>query len=88
MTTLTVRKNFNFEKNLIEKTSVVLKKKNKNFTEVLTRYFQAIVKDPNILDTIEQKAKQRTGSFIGILDNKIGNQNFKDMKKSYNENIS
>ena len=67
---------------------MLVKQKNKNFTEILTGYFQAIVKDPSIIDTIEQKAKQRTGSFIGMLDDKIGNQNYKDMKKSYNENIS
>lgn len=88
MSTLTIRKNFNFEKELIDKVSVLVKQKNKNFTEILTSYFQAIVKDPNMIDTIEQKAKQRTGSFIGMLDDKIGNQNYKEMKKSYNENIS
>jgi len=88
MSILTVRKNFNFEKNLIDKVSKIVKQKNKNFTELLTSYFQAIIKEPNIIDTIEQKAKQRTGSFIGMLDGKIGDQDYKEMKKSYNENIS
>ncbi len=88
MSTLTIRKNFNFEKDLIDKASIVLKQQNKNFTEILTNYFQAIIKEPNIINTIEQKAKQRTGSFIGMLDGKIGKQNFKDMKKSHHENIS
>jgi len=88
MSTLTIRKNFNFEKELIDKTAIILKQRNKNFTEILTNYFQAIIKEPNIIDTIEQKAQQRTGSSIGILDGKIGNKIFKDMKKSYHENIS
>ncbi len=88
MSTLTVRKNFNFEKDLIDKTALILKSQNKNFTEILTNYFQAIIKEPNIIDTIEEKAKQRTGSFIGILDGKIGNQTYKNMKKSYHEDIS
>ena len=88
MGTLTVRKNFNFDKELIDKTTTILKQHNKNFTEVLTNYFQAVVKDPSIIDTMEEKAKQRTGSFIGMLDGKIGNGDFKEMKKSYNENLS
>ena len=88
MSTLIVRKNFNFEKDLIDKTAVILKKQNKNFTEILTSYFQAIIKEPNIIGTIEEKAQQRTGSFIGILDGEIGSQTYKDMKKSYHENIS
>ncbi|MEA2049844.1 MAG: DUF6364 family protein [Campylobacterota bacterium] len=88
MSTLTIRKNFNFEKELIDKASVILKQKNKNLTELLTNYFQAIIKEPNIIDTIEQKAKQRTGSFIGMLDGNIGSQDYKDMKKSYDKNIS
>ncbi|MEA3383771.1 MAG: hypothetical protein U9Q20_03720 [Campylobacterota bacterium] len=88
MSTLTIRKNFNFEKELIDKASEIVKNKNKNFTELLTSYFQAIIKEPSIIDIIEQKAKQRTGSFIGMLDDKIGDQDYKDMKKSYNEHIS
>ena len=88
MSTLTIRKNFNFEKELIDKASEVIKKQNKNFTQVLTNYFQAIVKEPALIDTIEQKAHQRTGSFIGMLDGKIGNQDYKEMKSTYHENIS
>lgn len=88
MSTLTVRKNFNFDKNLIDNVSVILKEKDKNFTELLTDYFQAIVKNPDTIDEIEKKANQRTGSFIGMLDGKIGKENFKDMKKSHNEHIS
>ena len=88
MSTLTVRKNFNFEKDTIDRVSTILKMKKYNFTEVLNNYFQAIIKEPDIIDTMEQKAKQRTGSFIGMLNGKVGNDNFKDMKKSYSEYIS
>ena len=88
MSTLTVRKNFNFDKDLIDKTASILKKQNKNFTEVLTSFFQAIVKEPTIIETVEQKAKARTGSFIGMLDGVIGEMNYKDMKKEHHENIS
>jgi len=34
-------------------------------------------------ETIQQKVKQRKGSFIGMLDD-----NYKSMKKSYNEHNS
>lgn len=88
MSTLTVRKNFNFEKDTIDKVAVILKQKKLNFTEVLNIYFQAIIKEPELIDAIEQKAKKRTGSFIGMLDSKIGDESFKDMKKSYHEHIS
>jgi hypothetical protein len=37
---------------------------------------------------VHKKAKQRTGSFIGMLDGKIGDINFKDMKSQYHENFS
>lgn len=85
---LTVRKNFNFEKDTIDKVTKILKQKKYNFTEVLNSYFQAIVKEPELIDTIEKKAKKRTGTFIGMLDGTIGNENYKKMKKSYNEHIS
>lgn len=88
MNTLTVRKNFNFDKDIIDKVSIVLKSKNTNFTTILTNYFQAIAKNPDIIDSIEQKAKQRTASFIGMLDGATGDMDYKDMKKSYNENLS
>jgi len=50
---------------------------------VLNNYFQAIIKEPELIDTIEKKAKKRTGSFIGMLDNKIGDESYKNMKKSH-----
>jgi hypothetical protein len=88
MSTLTVRKNFNFEKETIDKVALILKQKHYNFTEVLNNYFQAIIKEPELIETIEKKAKKRTGSFIGILDGKIGDESFKELKKSYHEHIS
>jgi hypothetical protein len=55
---------------------------------VLNNYFQAIIKEPELIETIEKKAKKRTGSFIGILDGKIGDESFKELKKNYHEHIS
>ncbi len=88
MGTLTIRKNFKFNKEIVDKVSNILQERNLNFTQFLSRYFQAVIKDPALIDTVEQKSKQRTGNFIGILDGKIGNIDYKDMKKSYNENLS
>jgi hypothetical protein len=88
MNTLTVRKNFNFEKELIDNVGTILKEKNTNFTRLLTNYFKAITKEPTIIDDIEQKANKRVGSFIGMLDGKIGNDDYKNLKRQYNEHIS
>lgn len=88
MASLTIRKNFNFEKDIVDKVSVILKQQNKNLTQVLTTYFKAIVKEPELLDTIEQKSKQKTASFIGMLDGKIGDTSRKQMKIIHNDNLS
>ncbi len=88
METLKIRKNFLLDRDIIEKAEVVLKQKHKNFTEAINLYFQAIAKDPSILEKVEETVSRRTGSFIGLLDNKIGNEDFKTMKKSHYENIS
>lgn len=88
MSILTIRKNFNFEKKLIDKTSLIIKKRDINFTQLLTNYFEAIVKDPDVIEIIEQKANQRTGSFIGLLDGGIGDLKYKDSRSAYHENIS
>ncbi len=87
MGTLTVRKNFVFDKELINNVAVILKDKDKNFTQILTNYFKAITKNPDLIDEVEEKAKERTGSFIGVLDGKIGNMDFKEMKRVRNEDI-
>lgn len=87
MGTMTVRKNFVFDKELINNVAVILKDKDKNFTQILTNYFKAITKNPDLIDEVEEKAKERTGSFIGVLDGKIGNMDFKEMKRVRNEDI-
>jgi len=88
MGSMLVRKNFKFDKDLIDKVSNILEKKNKNFTQILVTYFQAITKEPELLDTLEKKAKERKGSFIGMLDGKIGDVDFKEMKGKRSESIS
>ena len=88
MNTLTIRKNFKFNKELVDKVGTILQEKNLNFTQFLSHYFQAVIKDPALIDIVEQKSKQRTGNFIGMLDGKIGDIDYKEMKKSYNENLS
>lgn len=88
MKTLTVRKNFNFKKELIDKTSKIVNQKNKNFTQIITSYFQAIAKNPDIIDFVEQQAKKRTGNFIGMLDGKIGNDDYHKLRGKYHEDIS
>ena len=88
MSTLTVRKNFKFDKEMIDKVSSILQKRDLNFTQFISKYFQAVIKDPALIELIEQKSKQRTGEFIGVLDNKIGDVDYKEMKKIYNENFS
>ncbi len=88
MGSLTVRKNFRFDKEVVEKVDDILKKRKLNFTQLLSSYLQAIIKDPSLIDIVERKSKRRTGKFIGILDGKIGDIDYKEMKKSFYENIS
>ena len=88
METFKVRKNFLLDRDIIEKAEVVLKQKHKNFTEAISLYFQAIAKDPTILEKVEETVSRRTGSFIGLFDNKIGNEDIKSMKMVHHEDIS
>ena len=81
MNTIKVRKNFLLDRDVVEKAQNIILNQHKNLTEVINLYFKAIVKEPSILDTIEKSANRRTGSFIGILDNQIGDESYKDMKK-------
>ena len=85
MTALKVRKNFLLDKEMIEKAQVILLDRQKNLTEALNLFFHAIVKEPALLDTIEKSANQRTGSFIGMLDGKIGKTSFKEMRSEHAE---
>ncbi|CAH9016996.1 hypothetical protein [Candidatus Nitrosacidococcus sp. I8] len=66
----------------------VLKQKQVSFTEVINLYFKAISKDASILDQVEKIATQRTGGFIGLLNNQVGDMEFKQMKKIHHEDIS
>lgn len=88
METLRVRKNFVFNKELVEKAEAIAKTKHKNFTEALNLYLQAIIKQPALLDEVAGIAKKRTGSFIGMLDGKIGNKDYKSLKKEKYEDFS
>jgi len=88
MKSMRVRKNFLFESDVIDKATEILKQEHKSMTEAINRYFQAIVKDPTLLDTIENIASRRTGSFIGILDGKIGDEDFKQIKTDSHESVS
>jgi len=81
MDVVKVRKNFLLDKEVVEKAQQIIAGQHKNLTEVINLYFKAIVKEPSILQTIEQSAQKRTGSFIGMLDGKIGNESYKEMKK-------
>ncbi len=81
MNTIKVRKNFIFDKDVIDKAQRIISAEHKNLTEALTTYLKAIVKEPSILKTIERSANKRTGSFIGMLDGEIGDDQYKDMKK-------
>jgi len=78
-----VRKNFILDKEIVNKVQDILKSQQKNFTEVINLYFKAIVKDPSVLETIEKSAKKRTGSFIGLLDDQIGDADYKTLKKEH-----
>jgi len=81
MSTIKIRKNFLLDKEMIEKAQNLLAGKHKNLTEAINTYFKAIVKEPSLLNEIERSANKRSGSFIGMLDGQIGNEDFKQMKK-------
>lgn len=88
MKALKVRKNLLLEQETVDKVSQILSSKHKNFTDAITLYFQALIKEPSLIDKVEDIASKRTGSFIGILDGKIGNEQSKDMKAKHHENLS
>ncbi len=85
MNTIKVRKNFLLDKEVIEKAQLILTEQQKSLTEVINLYFKAIVKEPSILESIEKSANRRTGGFIGMLDGKIGDQSYKEMKAEHHE---
>ncbi len=81
MNAIRVRKNFLIDKEVIEKAQQVIHAHHKNLTEAITLYFKAITKEPAILEQIEASANKRTGSFIGMLEGKIGDESYKTMRK-------
>ena len=83
MTAIKIRKNFLLDKEIIEKAQILLLGQQKNLTEALNLFFKAIVKEPSILERIEKSANRKTGSFIGMLDGKIGDTTFKEMKQTH-----
>ena len=85
MNIIKVRKNFLLDKEIVEKAQSILNSQHQNLTEAINTYFKAIVKEPSILNDIEKSANKRTGSFIGMLDGKIGDDNHKEMKKEHAE---
>ncbi len=88
MSGILVRKNFKFEKELVDQVTSILQGRGLNFTQALVTYFQAITKDPSLLDEVEKKSKQRTGAFIGMLDGKIGEVDIKEAKREKSETLS
>ncbi len=81
MNAVRVRKNFLIDKEIMDKAQQVIHAHHKNLTEAITLYFKAITKEPAILEQIEESANKRTGSFIGMLDGKIGDKSYKTMRK-------
>ena len=81
-----VRKNFLFDKEIVEKVQKIVNERHKNLTEAITLYFKALVKHPEILDEVEKVAKKRTGKFIGLLDGEVGDESWREMKKNYYNN--
>ncbi len=80
MDVIKVRKNFLLDKDVVEKAQNIILNQHKNLTEVINLYFKAIAKEPSILETVEKSANKRTGSFIGMLDGKIGDKSYKEIK--------
>jgi len=81
MHTVKIRKNFLFDKEVVDKVQKIIQQEHKSLTEIISTYFKAITKEPEILRSIEKHANKRTGSFIGLLDHEIGDEGYKEMKK-------
>lgn len=88
MASLTVRKNFALDAEAVKNAEQVLKQHHKSLTEAINLYFKALAKDPLILEQAEKAAAKRTGAFIGLLDDKVGDLDFKKMKADHDESLS
>ena len=87
MKNLTIRKNFLLDAEAVKNAEHVLKQQHKSLTQAINLYFKALAKDSSFLEQVEQMAVQRTGRFIGLLDDQIGDMNFDKMKEHHNKHI-
>ncbi|MBN2825848.1 MAG: hypothetical protein JXQ76_11015 [Campylobacterales bacterium] len=85
MQVVKVRKNFLLDRDVIEKAQKIVLQKHKNLTEVINLYFKAIIKEPSIIEQIEKSANRRTGDFIGMLDDKIGEKEYKEHRTKHHQ---
>ena len=70
------------EDGVYEKVQSIWKQYHKDLSEVVNEYLERVVKKPEILE------KEQKDDFIGILDNKIGNIDLKEIKRERYENFS
>ena len=66
----------------------VLKQNHKSLTEAINLQFKALAKDTSFLNQVDKIVANRTGGFIGLLDDQIGEVDYKKMKVSHNESLS
>ena len=85
MKPIQIRKNFIFDRQLVEEAQEVLKKRYGNMTQAFTQYLKAVVKNPDILEEIEESASKREGRFIGMLDGKVGADEYRELRDSFYE---
>ena len=78
MKNIRIRKNFLLDRDAVEKAQPIIKARYNSLTEGIRLYLQAVVRNPDILDAIEQSANMRTGAFIGMLDGAIGDAECED----------
>ena len=85
MKPIQIRKNFIFDRQLVEEAQEVLKKRYGNMTQAFTQYMKAVVKNPDILEEIEESASKREGRFIGMLNGKVGAGEYRELRDSLYE---
>lgn len=74
-----IHKSFALDAEAVKNAELVAKQKKKSLTELVNLYFKALSNDASVFELIESRVQPRTGSFIGLLDNKIGNVDSKRM---------
>jgi len=65
---------------IYDKLQYILKEYHKDLSEVINEYLHKIVTKPEVLN--------KENDFIGILDGKIGDIDYKTLKREKNENFS